>query len=127
MTSDQPSRADSPGGSALAADDHLDREKVFDPNAYISSGFVNPEAIEAVKASLIETRDHGHIGGCSVDDFSPTTGMNWLNAMAEHYDCEVSGPYLGDVEHGGDYYLFHHCPKPPIPQGDLFDQANHAE
>lgn len=94
--------------------------ETFDPNAYISSEYVNPAAIEGVIRSLKETRDLGHTGGCSVDDFSPTTGMNWLNAIAEYYDCEVSGPYLGDVEHGGDYFLFHHVAKPPISQGDLF-------
>lgn len=98
----------------------------FDPNAHISSEFVNPRAINEVVQSLKDTRDLGHTGGCSVDDFSATTGMNWLNAMAEHYDCEVSGPYLGDVDHGGDYYLFHHRPKPTIPQGDLFEPARNA-
>ncbi|WP_162260044.1 hypothetical protein [Bosea sp. Root670] len=126
MSSYQQSRAGSPGGSALGENKFDDAEQAFDPKAYISSEFVNPEAIEGVKASLIETRDKGHIGGCSVDDFSPTTGVNWLNAMAEHYDCEVSGPYLGDVDHGGDYYLFHHRPKPPIPQGDLFEPSRDA-
>lgn len=126
MSSYQRNRAVSPGRSALAENDHLDREEAFDPNDYISSEFVNPDAIDAVKVSLIETRDHGHTGGCSANDFSPTTGMNWLNAMAEHYDCEVSGPYLGDADHGGDYFLFHHRPKPPVPQGDLFGASGDA-
>ncbi|WP_336810961.1 hypothetical protein [Bosea sp. MMO-172] len=121
MSSYQQSQAVSPVGGASAASRPLDREEAFDPTGYISSEFVNPAAIDGVKASLIETRDHGHTGGCSADDFSATTGMNWLHAMAEHYDCEVSGPYLGDPECGGDYYLFHHRPKPQIPQGELFE------
>lgn len=94
---------------------------VFDPDAYISSEFVNPDAIDGVIKSLKETRDLDRTGGCSAGDFSPTTGVNWLHDIARHYDCEVSGPYLGEGREGGDYFLFHHRPKPPIPQGDLFE------
>lgn len=95
----------------------------FDPNAYISPEFVNPRAIDEVIQSLKETRALGRVGGCSADDFSPVTGRAWLIDMAEHYDCEVSGPYDRDTDDGGDYFLFHHRPKPPIPQGDLFEWA----
>lgn len=98
----------------------------YDPDAYIDPEFVNPAAIDGVKASLIETRDHGQTGGASADDFSPVTGAAWLVDIAEHYDCEISGPYLGDADCGGDYFLFHHRPKPPVPQGDLFEWARDA-
>ena len=98
----------------------------FDPNAYISSEFVNPRAIDEVIQSLMETRALNRVGGCSADDFSPVTGVAWLIGMAEHYDCEVSGPYDRDTDDGGDYFLFHHRPKPPIPQGDLFEWAFYA-
>jgi len=105
MSSFQPNRAASPRDVVLAA---------IDPE------FVNPAAIDGVIASLIETRDQGHIGGAHADDFSPVTGVAWLQEIAEQFDCEVSGPYLGHADYGGDYFLFHHRPKPPIPQLDLF-------
>lgn len=98
----------------------------FDPDAYISSEFVNPDAIDQVKRSLRETRILGYTGGAAAGDFSPVTGVAWLINMAEHYDCEVSGPYDRDTEDGGDYFLFHHRPKPPIPQGDLFEWVFYA-
>ena len=121
MTSYQQSQADSPDVAASARGSMFEHKQAFDPDAYISSEFVNPAAIDGVKQSLKETRDLGRVGGASAADFSPTTGVAWLIDMAEHYDCEVSGPYDRDTDDGGDYFLFHHRPKPPIPQGDLFE------
>ena len=65
---------------------------------------ISAEAVEEIREVLIATRDRGGVGGIGLDLVrGATNALEELDALAEEYDCLVSGPYVGDDENGGGF------------------------
>lgn len=80
---------------------------------------ISAEAVEEIREVLIATRDRGGVGGIGLDLVrGATNALEELDALAKEYDCLVSGPYVGDDENGGGYFLFERRDAPNVVDGN---------
>jgi hypothetical protein len=85
------------------------------PNAGVGS-----EVIERVRYAIAYTASHpGETGAATANDVEDC-GVEWARDLAATNRCLISGPYLGDHEEWGDYYLIHEDKPPPVFYSVIF-------
>lgn len=71
------------------------------------------EVVERVRSAVTYTVNNpGYTGAATANDVEDC-GVEWAREFAERNHCLISGPYLGDHEEWGDYYLIHEDKPPP--------------
>lgn len=81
---------------------------------------VGSEVIERVRYAITYTASHpGETGAATANDVEDC-GVDWVSELAKLNRCTLSGPYLGDHEEWGDYYLIHEDKPPPIFYSVIF-------
>lgn len=78
------------------------------------------EVVERVRSAITYTVNNpGYTGAATANDVEDC-GVDWAREFAERNHCLISGPYLGDHEEWGDYYLIHEDKPPPVFYSVIF-------